>query len=128
MTFGTVQRWLSNRIRINPTAPPAIRSTHTTKRCLRHNAAHRLRPSLAGPALPDADPNFGIVQRRLSNGIRVNYCKTDHEPKAALLRLIAPGGRACEKMEIGPDGFGAIVLGGCLGWRGGWLGWWLGVC
>lgn len=36
---------------------------------------------------------------------------TDNEPRAALLRLIAPGGRAAEKMGAGPDGFGSVVVG-----------------
>ena len=47
-------------------------------------------------AFPPADPETGIVQRRLSNGVRVNYCSTDNEPRAAMLRLVAPGGRARE--------------------------------
>jgi len=55
------------------------------------------------------------VQRCLSNGVRLNYRVTDHEPKSALLRLLAPGGRASEKMGAGPDGFGAVVLGACGG-------------
>eukprot|EP00983_Pelagomonas_calceolata_P028004 878640-Pelagomonas_calceolata.AAC.3 len=60
---------------------------------------------------PAPDPDHGIVQRKLSNGMLLNYRVTDHEPKSAIMRLIAPGGRASEKMGVGPDGFGAVVLG-----------------
>ena len=65
----------------------------------------------SGPAEPPADAFSGITQRRLSNGIRVNYRYSDNEPKAAMLRIIANGGRAAENMTIGPDGFGAVVVG-----------------
>ncbi|KAG1670958.1 hypothetical protein FOA52_011393 [Chlamydomonas sp. UWO 241] len=65
----------------------------------------------AGSATPEPDAFSGITQRRLSNGIRINYRKTDNEPKAALMRVIANGGRAAERMGTGPDGFGAVVVG-----------------
>lgn len=63
-----------------------------------------------GP-FPPADPETGIVQRRLSNGVRVNYCSTDNEPRAAMLRLVAPGGRAREAEGVGPAGAGAVAVG-----------------
>lgn len=63
-----------------------------------------------GP-FPPADPETGIVQRRLSNGVRVNYCSTDNEPRAAMLRLVAPGGRARESEGVGPAGAGAVAVG-----------------
>lgn len=63
-----------------------------------------------GP-FPPADPETGIVQRRLSNGVRVNYCSTDNEPRAAMLRLVAPGGRAREAEGVGPSGAGAVAVG-----------------
>ena len=62
-------------------------------------------------AFPAADPETGIVQRRLSNGVRVNYCSTDNEPRAAMLRLVAPGGRAREREGAGPSGAGAVAVG-----------------
>lgn len=65
----------------------------------------------SGSATPPADAFSGITQRRLSNGIRVNYRHTDNEPKAAIMRIIANGGRHCEKLGTGPDGFGAVVVG-----------------
>jgi predicted Zn-dependent peptidase len=60
---------------------------------------------------PPPDPDTGIVQRRLSNGVRVNYCATDNEPRAAMLRLVAPGGRAREAAGAGPAGAGAVAVG-----------------
>jgi len=65
----------------------------------------------AGPANPPPDAFSGITQRRLSNGIRINYRHTDNESKACLLRVIANGGRASEKLGAAPDGFGAVVVG-----------------
>ena len=53
----------------------------------------------------------GIVQRRLSNGIRVNYCRTDNEPRAAYVRLVAAGGRALEGEGPGPSGTGVVSVG-----------------
>ena len=60
---------------------------------------------------PPPDTAAGIVQRRLSNGVRVNYCATDNEPRAAMLRVVAPGGRAREPAEAGPAGAGAVAVG-----------------
>ncbi|KAL6754220.1 peptidase M16 inactive domain-containing protein [Haematococcus lacustris] len=68
-------------------------------------------PGGQGPCLPDPDPHSGVVQRRLQNGVRVNYKHTDNEPQSALMRLIVPGGRAAESMEKGPEGFGAVLVG-----------------
>ena len=40
------------------------------------------------------------------------WCRvTDNEPRAAIMRVIANGGRASEKLGVGPDGFGAVVIG-----------------
>lgn len=36
------------------------------------------------------------MQRRLSNGIKLNFKQSDNEPRAAMLRIVAAGGRACE--------------------------------
>ena len=57
------------------------------------------------------DVEAGIVQRRLSNGIRVNYCHTDNEPRGAMLRVVAAGGRALEAPAAGPSGVGAVSIG-----------------
>ena len=41
-----------------------------------------------------------------------HWCRvTDNEPRAAIMRVIANGGRASEKLGVGPDGFGAVVIG-----------------
>lgn len=86
-------------------------------------AAATLPPSspLASPT-PPTDPFSNITQRRLSNGIRVNYKHSDNEPKACMMRVCVNGGRAAEKLGAGPDGFGAVVIGsralsevGCVG-------------
>jgi predicted Zn-dependent peptidase len=58
-----------------------------------------------GP-LPPTDPDTGITQRRLSNGLRINYCATDNEPRAAMLRVVAPGGRSREGGGAGSPGGG----------------------
>jgi hypothetical protein len=42
------------------------------------------------------DPATGVVRLQLSNGIKVNYRRTDNEPQAAMIRMVAAGGRACE--------------------------------
>lgn len=44
-----------------------------------------------GQALPVVDEFSGVVQRRLSNGMRINYRHTDNESRGMLIRLIAPG-------------------------------------
>lgn len=64
-----------------------------------------------GSSTPPPDSFSGIVQRRLSNGVRINYLRTDHEPKACMMRVISNGGKAAERMAVGPDGFGAVVIG-----------------
>lgn len=53
----------------------------------------------------------GVVQLRLSNGIKVNYRRTDNEPRGAMLRLVAAGGRATEGRGAGPLGAGVMALG-----------------
>lgn len=41
------------------------------------------------------DPSQGILQLKLSNGIRINARRTLNEPKAAMLRMVAAGGPPC---------------------------------
>ena len=53
----------------------------------------------------------GIVQRRLSNGMKINYCQTDNEPQAAMVRMVAAGGRALEGQGPGPSGTGVVSIG-----------------
>lgn len=61
---------------------------------------------------PAVDPATGVVRRRLSNGITVNYRKTDNEPMGAMVRVVAAGGRALEESGvIGPHGHGVIAVG-----------------
>jgi len=57
------------------------------------------------------DPITGIVQKKLSNGVAVNYCKTDNEPQAAMIRVVASGGRGVEKAMAASSGLGAVALG-----------------
>ena len=61
--------------------------------------------------LPPPDAATGIYQRRLDNGIRVNYRVTRNEPSAAVMRLVAVGGRAREPFLPGPAGAGAVAVG-----------------
>ncbi|XP_020590342.1 stromal processing peptidase, chloroplastic [Phalaenopsis equestris] len=64
------------------------------------------------------DEETGIMQRRLSNGIPVNYKITKNEARGGVMRLIVGGGRAAETS----DSKGSIVVGvrtlsegGCVG-------------
>ncbi|PKA52843.1 hypothetical protein AXF42_Ash001824 [Apostasia shenzhenica] len=64
------------------------------------------------------DEETGIVQRRLSNGIPVNYKISKNEARGGVMRLIVGGGRAAESS----DAKGSIVVGvrtlsegGCVG-------------
>lgn len=59
----------------------------------------------------ESDQASGVQQRRLSNGIKVNFRHTDNEPKAAMVRVVAAGGRAREALGVGPQGTGAISVG-----------------
>lgn len=62
----------------------------------------------AGP-MPPPEASTGVVQRRLSNGVRLNYKVTDNDPRSAMLRLCASGGRAAEPTSgAGPAGVGAM--------------------
>lgn len=53
------------------------------------------------------DKDTGITQRRLSNGIPVNYKISKNETRGGVMRLIVGGGRAAES----PDSKGAVVVG-----------------
>eukprot|EP00850_Spirogloea_muscicola_P018683 SM000174S03338 [mRNA] locus=s174:45802:51599:- [translate_table: standard] len=53
------------------------------------------------------DSTTGVTQRRLSNGIRVNYKMTKNEAKGGVLRLVSAGGRA---QELGAQS-GAVAVG-----------------
>ena len=57
---------------------------------------------LQGPSRPPADAATGVLQRRMSNGIKVNFKQSDNEPRAAMLRIVAAGGRACEGVQLFP--------------------------
>jgi len=67
---------------------------------------------LAGwkPAQPDASTG-GVAQRRLSNGFRLNWRRSGHEPAGASLTLCTPGGRWTEPQTAGPAGAGAVTVG-----------------
>ncbi|KAL3693392.1 hypothetical protein R1sor_007043 [Riccia sorocarpa] len=53
------------------------------------------------------DESTGVLQRRLSNGIRVNYKVTQNEAKGGVMRLVVAGGRARET----PEASGAVAVG-----------------
>ncbi|XP_073296699.1 LOW QUALITY PROTEIN: stromal processing peptidase, chloroplastic-like [Primulina huaijiensis] len=53
------------------------------------------------------DEETGIVQRRLSNGIPVNYKVSKNEANSGVMRLIVGGGRAAENSEAK----GAVIVG-----------------
>lgn len=61
-----------------------------------------------GP-LPAAEASSGVVQRRLSNGVTLNYKVSANEPGSASARLCCSGGRAAEPRS-GP-GVGAMQVG-----------------
>ena len=83
-----------------------------------HALMERLNPSFvpvipgSSDVKPPADPATGVVRRKLSNGITVNYKKTVNEPMGAMVRVVAAGGRALEeKGVVGPHGHGSIAVG-----------------
>ena len=53
-----------------------------------------------GPSRPPPDAATGVLQRRMSNGIKLNFKQSDNEPRAAMLRIVAAGGRACEGVQL----------------------------
>ncbi|XP_073144793.1 stromal processing peptidase, chloroplastic [Henckelia pumila] len=53
------------------------------------------------------DEETGIVQRRLSNGIPINYKVSKNEANSGVMRLIVGGGRAAESSEAK----GAVIVG-----------------
>lgn len=63
-------------------------------------------------ATPPPDEETGVVRRKLSNGIVVNYRRTDNEPRAAMVRVVAAGGRALEAPGVvGENGHGVVSVG-----------------
>jgi hypothetical protein len=58
---------------------------------------------------PPAETTCGVVQRRLSNGVMLNYMVTGNEPGSATARVCCSGGRAAEPR--GGSGVGAMLVG-----------------
>uniref|UniRef100_J3MG01 Stromal processing peptidase, chloroplastic n=1 Tax=Oryza brachyantha TaxID=4533 RepID=J3MG01_ORYBR len=64
------------------------------------------------------DNETGITQRRLSNGISINYKITQNEARVGVMRLIVGGGRATEDSESKGSvivGVRTLSEGGCVG-------------
>lgn len=64
------------------------------------------------------DKETGIMQRRLSNGIPVNYKITKNEARGGVMRLTVGGGRAAETSDSKGSvvvGVRALSEGGCVG-------------
>ncbi|XP_039807405.1 stromal processing peptidase, chloroplastic-like isoform X2 [Panicum virgatum] len=64
------------------------------------------------------DTETGIAQRRLSNGISINYKITQNEARVGVMRLIVGGGRATEDSESKGSvivGVRTLSEGGCVG-------------
>ena len=57
----------------------------------RYLSTENLMPPGGHPSVPSDNPAEGIMQFRLSNGIKINARRTLNEPKAAMLRVIAAG-------------------------------------
>lgn len=51
---------------------------------------------LEGKAAKEPKNNFGIVQKRLANGLKVNLMSMNAEPQRVSVRLFVPGGRMLE--------------------------------
>ena len=62
---------------------------------------------LEGKAAKEGKNRLGVVQRRLSNGLRVNLMSLDAEPQRANVRLYVPGGRMLER----PGQEGSVLIG-----------------
>lgn len=43
--------------------------------------------------------------------MKINYSQTDNEPQAAMVRMVAAGGRAMEGQGAGPSGTGVVSIG-----------------
>ena len=43
--------------------------------------------------------------------MKINYCQTDNDPQAAMVRMVAAGGRAMEGRGAGPSGTGVVSIG-----------------
>lgn len=93
------------------TQAPLNNNQVTNNQIKKHIVSFPAACPFAGETQPAPDSFSQVYQRRLSNGIRINYRKTDFEPCSGLMRLAAPGGRMAENMGVGPDGFGAVVVG-----------------
>lgn len=63
---------------------------------------------LESKAQRDAKNSLGVVQKRLSNGIKINLKSLDSEPQRASIRLYVPGGRMLEDRKDSP---GSVMLG-----------------
>ncbi|RLM55629.1 hypothetical protein C2845_PM10G16570 [Panicum miliaceum] len=64
------------------------------------------------------DTETGIAQRRLSNGISINYKITQNEARVGVMRLIVGGGRATEDSKSKGSvivGVRTLSEGGCVG-------------
>ena len=49
-----------------------------------------------GQVVTAEEPETGVVQLKLSNGVAINFRRSVNEPQAAMIRMVASGGRACE--------------------------------
>lgn len=56
-----------------------------------------LKTQLPHSELKYEDPETGVILRKLSNGIRVNFKRTQFEAKQCAIRINAQGGRSIEQ-------------------------------
>mmetsp|Transcript_1500 Transcript_1500/g.2154 ORF Transcript_1500/g.2154 Transcript_1500/m.2154 type:complete len:1131 (+) Transcript_1500:56-3448(+) len=64
------------------------------------------------------DPETGVVMKRLSNGIRINFKKTDNTPNTISIAAVSPGGLSRETVQHPAAvklGVQAIMQGGSFG-------------
>ena len=92
--------------------PDALISPEDAQRLMQERKPEFVPVGPSGEARPGPDPATGIYQRKLSNGIRVNYRVTSNEPAGAALRMACAGGRAMEDetRKIGAVAVGARAL------------------
>jgi len=70
-------------------------------------AAPSCKADPSSTAVETRDPATGVVQRRLQNGVAVNWKHTRNEPQSAMLRVVVNGGRASEDASA----VGAVAVG-----------------
>jgi len=91
--------------------PVHLLSSEQVEELMARHQPHFVPVGAAKQVVTTEDPDTGVVQLKLSNGIGVNFRRSVNEPQSAMFRLIASGGRACEGPGPAADGTGMLPVG-----------------